>query len=144
MSESNQNNDNTNDKKTFKKLMKYVLLFVALVIVIILAIGGYLYYKGGESNYVPPETEELSSNKQIISDLETISSALESFYTQNLAYPASLDELSPDFIEKIPYADEQGLLKYEPQEDSYTITVTKPEKFDYQQIKVENGEIKTN
>ncbi len=126
----------------FRKL-KFLLVFIAFVIVIIAGVFTYLYQQGSVENYVPPAARADSPRTQALSDLSTLSQAVEAYYAINLKYPEKLDELQPDFITKLPLEPVTGEnYTYETDGTSmYRITVSNPNIFDFKELMVENGKI---
>ena len=80
---------------------------------------------------------------QVLNDLTVLSQAVEAYYAKNLRYPEKLEQLRPEFIDKIPL--EPGTEKsfiYESDElDRYRITVSDPPRYGFKELFIENGKI---
>ncbi|HUN54029.1 MAG TPA: hypothetical protein VMU29_02620 [Smithella sp.] len=116
---------------------------VLLIIVAVAAYVFYLYQQGGIQNYKPPTESTETPQKQIISDLTALSSALDAYFAKYLKYPDSLDELKPEFMDKIPReAEAKAQFIYQSDEiDHYRITVTEPSRYGFKELYIENGTI---
>lgn len=154
MNEDNLNNESTpevevvvqteqNEKNFFKRIplaVKIILSIIALFIISISILLFISYQQGSEDNYIPPEIEEMADQDQAEDDLNQISSAVEAFYAQNLTYPSILDELVPDFINKLPLDPKaKKPYLYETEGDSYIISVVDPKLYNCEYFYYENG-----
>jgi len=79
-----------------------LLGIILLVMIVIAGYVLYLYQKGGAEHYKPPVTKTDSPKMQVLSDLTVLSQAVETYYAKNLRYPEKLEQLKPEFIDKIP------------------------------------------
>lgn len=127
-------------KKTSKNILilSSAILFAAILVLLGFII--YHYIKGGEDNYKPPEKDKLEANEQVLADLNTLQKAVEAYYTKNLEYPETLDALVPEFIKSIPKDPATGKsYVYETDiEESYSISVPEPEKYNLEALRYEN------
>jgi hypothetical protein len=127
----------------FRGKLKLLLGIILFVIMIIVGYVLYLYQKGGTEHYIPPVTKADSPQKQVLSDMTVLSQAVQAYYAKNLRYPEKLEQLKPEFIDKIPL--EPGTEKffiYESDElDRYRITVSDPLRHGFKELFIENGEI---
>ena len=84
--------------------------------------------------------DDATADKQAEEDLSQIASALSTYYAQNFAYPSSLQELVPDFIDKLPV---DPLAKkpylYQAEGDSYVISVFDPKLYHCEYFYYEDG-----
>jgi hypothetical protein len=122
---------------------KVLLGIVLLVIIAVAAYVFYLYGQGGIQNYKPPVECTEVPQKQIISDMTALSSALDAYFAKNLKYPQSLEDLKPEFMDKIPLeAGANTLFIYQPDEpDHYRLTVTDASRYGFKELYIENGTI---
>lgn len=127
----------------FRGKLKFLLGIILLVMIVIAGYVLYLYQKGGAEHYKPPVTKTDSPKMQVLSDLTVLSQAVETYYAKNLRYPEKLEQLKPEFIDKIPL--EPGTEKsfiYESDElDRYRITVSDPPRYGFKELFIENGKI---
>ena len=128
----------------YRKVLKIVLGMVLILVIVIAGYVFYLYQKGGTDNYIPPAKETLSPQVQLQSDLTALSRAMEAYWAKNLKYPDKLEQLKPEFVEKIPLeADTYKPFIYETDGmDHYRITVSDPSRYGLKELVIENGEIK--
>lgn len=125
------------------KKLRIVLFVLVVVIVVVVGALAYLYTQGSVEHYAPPTAEAQVPEQQVLSDLSTLSQAIEAYYGANLKYPQHLDELQPDFIAKLPVepvtAKQYG---YETDGISrYRISVSNPGVFNLKELYVENGKL---
>jgi len=127
----------------FRGPFKIVLGILFLVVIIIAGYVFYLYQKGGTENYRPPVQKAESPGVQILNDIKALSLAVDAYYTKNLKYPEKLEELKPEFVEKIPVEPGTGKsFRYETDGlDRYRITLTDPSRYGMKELFIENGEI---
>ena len=125
---------------------KTLIIVLGLLIIAVIGIGGYVFYlyqKGGSENYRPPVQKVESPQAQTLADLKTLSQAVDAYYAKNLKYPATLGELQPEFVGRIPL--EQGTNKsfvYSTDGlDRYRIAVSEPSRYGLKELFIENGEL---
>jgi hypothetical protein len=72
-----------------------------------------------------------------------LSSAVEAYYAKNLKYPESLEELKPEFVDKIPLeaGTEKSFIYQSDETDRYRITVSEPSRYGFKELFIENGKI---
>lgn len=101
---------------------------------------------GGTSNYHPPKSETSTDAEQVVSDLNSISKAVDSYYSVNLTYPASLKDLSPDFMSVIPVnpVNKEEYIYTVLGDTVYEVKVSSPAVFNLKELKVRNGKIIKN
>lgn len=69
-----------------------------------MAVTGYvalLYWHGGESNYSPPKQPAASPQEKARSDLQSLARAIEAYFIKNMEYPQRLEQLMPEFIDRV-------------------------------------------
>lgn len=94
---------------TFRKnthiMRKHKLrLLIAVIFLITLVSSGYLallYRQGGESNYTPPAQPAVSPQEKARSDLQSLARAVEAYFIKNMEYPQRLEQLMPEFIDRV-------------------------------------------
>jgi len=126
-----------------KGVLLGILLFVIVAIVGPLI---YLYLKGGVENYNSPTVKVDSPRTHVLNDLLALSQAIEAYYAKNLRYPERLDQVQPEFIDKIPlepgtqkpYIYKLGSLR------QYQILTSDPTIYGYKELRIENGKIIKN
>jgi hypothetical protein len=127
----------------FRGKLKFLLVIILFVMIVIAVYVFYLYQKGGPEHYTPPVKKADSPQVQVLNDMTVLSQAVEAYYVKNLRYPDKLEQLKPEFIDKIPL--EPGAEKsfiYESDElDRYRITVSDPTRYGFKELFIENGEI---
>jgi hypothetical protein len=130
----------------FRGKLKFLPGIILLVIIVIAAYVFYLYQQGGTEHYNPPVQEKDVPRKQIVSDMTVLSGAVEAYWAKNLKYPDKLEQLIPEFIEKIPSdAGTEKTFIYESNEsDRYRITVSEPSRYGFKELFIENGKITQN
>lgn len=106
----------------------------------------YLYSQGGQKNYIPPEVKKESNEEQVITDLVSLSHAIESYYAINLFYPSSLKDLVPDFINKLPkdQSDKSDFIYTFFADSAYEISVQNPYNYNLKELRVRNGKLIKN
>ena len=124
-----------------------IILGVILFAVLILA--GYLfvlYQKGGVEHYHPPVTRAESARVEVLSDLNALSQAIEAYYAKNLRYPGKLEELQPEFVDKIPLEPKTGkaFIYQSDGKDQYQIGISNPTSYGFKELFVRNGKIIQN
>ena len=129
--------------KPKNKLLKYLLYAIGIILLCVLGLVAYLYSQGGPKNYTPPKVEEKTNEEQVVSDMTSISHAVESYYAINLSYPLSLNNLVPDFISKLP---NEQLTKsdyiYKVLADTaFEVSVLNPQNYNLKELRVRNGKI---
>lgn len=122
---------------------KIVLGIVLFVIVVIAGYFIYLYQKGGVEHYRPPATKVGSPRAQVLSDLDALSQAIDAYYAKNLSYPEKLEQLQPEFLDKIPLEPKTGkpFLYDSDGKDRYRMSVSDPASLGFKDLYVENGKI---
>lgn len=127
----------------FRGKLKFLLGVILLVMMVIAFYVLYLYQKGGTEHYNPPVEKTASPKMQILNDMTVLSQAVEAYYAKNMRYPDQLEQLKPEFMDKIPL--EPGTDKsfiYESNEfDRYRITVSDPSRYGFKELFIENGKI---
>ena len=127
----------------FRAKWKFLLGIIVLVMIVSAVYVFYLYQQGGTENYNPPVQKKDRPEVKILSDMTVLSRAVEAYYAKNLRYPDKLEQLKPEFIDKIPL--ETGTEKsfiYESDElDRYHITVSDPSRYGFKELFIENGKI---
>ena len=120
-----------------------MLGIIMLAMIVIAGYVLYLYQKGGTEYYKPPVTKADSLKMQVLSDLTVLSQAVQVYYAKNLRYPEKLEQLKPEFIDKIPLEPGTGKsFIYESDElDRYRITVSDPLRHGFKELFIENGKI---
>ena len=96
--------------------------------------------------YCPPMTEAESPRVQVLSDLVALSQAIDAYYAKNLRYPEKLEQLQPEFIDKIPLEPKTGKpFTYESDgKDQYQIGVFDPASYGFKELFVKNGKVHQN
>jgi hypothetical protein len=131
----------------FRGKWKLILSFMLLVIIAVTAYVFYLYQQGGTEYYNPPVQKTDDPKTQIMSDMTVLSGAVESYYVKNMRYPDNLEQLKPEFIDKIPLeAGTEKSFVYETGGESdgpdrYRITVSDPSRYGLKDLFIENGQI---
>jgi hypothetical protein len=126
------------------KLLPGVIVLVMIVVAVYVF---YLYQQGGTENYNPPAQKTDDPKVQILSDMTVLSGAVEAYYAKNLRYPDKLEQLKPEFIDKIPLeTSTEKLFIYESGGasnalDRYRITVSDPSRYGFKELFIENGKI---
>lgn len=125
------------------KIMLGIILFIVLVIVGYLF---YLYQKGGVEHYRPPTAKVESPRTQVLNDLMALSQAIQAYYAKNLRYPEKLEQLRPEFIDKIPLEPKTGKpFIYESDgKDQYQIGISAPASYGFKELFVKNGKVYQN
>lgn len=121
--------------------------FLPGIIVLVLIVGAvyvfYLYQQGGTQNYNLPVQKTDNPKVQILSDMTVLSGAVEAYYAKNLRYPDKLEQLKPEFIDKIPLetGTEKSFVYDSDGRDRYRITVSQPLRYGFKELFIENGKI---
>jgi len=130
---------------------KFLLGSILLLVIAVAVYVFYLYQQGGTENYNPPAQKAEDPKTRILSDLNVLSEAVDAYYVKNMRYPDKLEQLMPEFIDKIPL--ETGTEKsfvYETGgqtsgesdgSDRYRITVSDPSRYGLKELFIENGKI---
>jgi hypothetical protein len=126
--------------------LKIILGVILLVVLIIAGYLFYLYQKGGVEHYRPPVTQTESPKAQVLSDLKILSQAIDAYYAKNLKYPEKLEELQPEFIDKIPLEPKTGkpFIYKSDGKDQYQIGISDPASYGFKELFVKNGKIIQN
>ena len=126
--------------------MKIVLGAILFVVLIIAGYLFYLYQKGGVENYRPPATEAGSPKDRVINALTALSQAVDAYHAKNLRYPETLEQLQPEFIDKIPLEPKTGkpFIYESERKDQYQIRVSDPASYGFKEIFVKNGKVYQN
>ncbi len=122
---------------------KILLGIVLFVIVVIAGYFTYLYRKGSVEHYRPPVAQEALPKAQVINDLNALSQAIDAYYAKNLSYPEKLEQLQPEFLDKIPLEPKTGkpFLYESDGKDRYRMSVSDPASLGFKELYVENGKI---
>jgi hypothetical protein len=81
--------------------MTFFLMIACILILVILA--GSLYFI-----YDPLGTQSLVRDTRRQEDVKTIQTALSAYYQKHTVYPATLEELIPDFLPSVPHDPKTG------------------------------------
>jgi hypothetical protein len=75
--------------------------------------------------------------------MTVLSGAVEAYYAKNLRYPDKLEQLKPEFIDKIPLetGTEKSFIYASDALDRYRITVSDPSRYEFKELFIENGKI---
>jgi hypothetical protein len=130
----------------FRGKLKFLLGIVLFVMIVVAGYILYLYQKGGAEHYKPPVTKTDSPKTQVLSDLTVLSQAVETYYAKNLRYPEKLEQLKPEFIDKIPLepGTEKSFIYESDGLDRYRITISDPTRYGFKELFIENGKIIQN
>jgi hypothetical protein len=81
--------------------------------------------------------------EQAVMDLETLSKAVEAYYSANLNYPQRIEELQSDFVSKVPIEPTTGkAYVYETDGSSkYRVSVPDPKALSLTELFIENGKL---
>jgi len=124
-------------------------IILGIILFVVLIIAGYLFYlyqKGSLKNYRPPVTKAESPKAQVLNDLTALSQAVDAYHAKNLRYPERLEQLQPEFIDKIPLEPKTGKpFIYESDgKDQYQIGISDPASYGLKELLVKNGKIIQN
>ena len=127
----------------FRGKLKFLLGIIVLVMIVGAVYVFYLYQQGGTENYNPPVQKTDDPKVQILSDITVLSGAVEAYYAKNLRYPDKLEQLKPEFIDKIPLetGTEKSFIYASDALDRYRITVSEPSRYGFKELFIENGKI---
>jgi ABC-type Fe3+ transport system substrate-binding protein len=127
----------------FRGKWKFLLGIIVLLMIVSAVYVFYLYQQGGTENYNPPVQKTDDPKVQILSYMTVLSLAVEAYYAKNLRYPDKLEQLKPEFIDKIPLETGTGKsFIYESDGiDRYRITVSDPSRYGFKELFTENGKI---
>ncbi len=123
------------------------LLLIYILIAITVAGIGYvsvLYWKGGASNYAPPERPSVSPQEKARSDLQNLSRGVEAYFVKSMEYPQKLELLVPEFIDRVgddplsgkPYLYSPGKTEAA---SRYRISVPDPKLYNAKEFYIEDG-----
>jgi hypothetical protein len=124
-------------------------IILGIILFIVLIIAGYLFYlyqKGGVEHYRPPVTQAESPKAQVLSDLTGLSQAIDAYQAKNLRYPERLEQLQPEFIDKIPLEPKTGkpFIYKSDGKDQYQIVISDPTSYGLKELFVKNGKVHQN
>jgi hypothetical protein len=130
----------------FRGKLKFLSGIILLAMIVIAVYFFYLYHQGGTEYYNPPVEKTEAPGKQIVSDMIVLSGAVEAYYTKNLRYPDKLEQLKPEFIDKVPLetGTEKSFIYESSEPDRYRITVSEPSRYGFKELFIENGKITQN
>ena len=120
---------------------KFLLGIIVLVMIVSAVYVFYLYQQGGTQYYNPPVQKTDDPKVQILSDMTVLSGAVEAYYAKNLRYPDKLEQLQPEFVDKIPLetGTEKSFIYVSDKLDRYRITVSDPSRYGFKELFIENG-----
>jgi len=134
------------EKKQIMRKNKLLLLFYILIAITVAVIGyvSVSYWKGGVSNYEPPQMPSVSPQERAKSDLQDLSRAVEAHFIKNMEYPQKLELLMPEFIDHIgndPLSGEtyQYSLDETGGTSRYRISVPDPKLYNAKEFYIEDG-----
>jgi hypothetical protein len=127
----------------FRGKLKLLLGIILLVMIAIAVYFFYLYQQGGTQYYNPPVQKKDDPKMQVLSDMTVLSQTVEAYYAKNLRYPDKLEQLKPEFIDKIPLESgtEKSFIYESDALDRYRITVSDPSRYGFKELFIENGKI---
>jgi hypothetical protein len=127
----------------FSGKLKLLLAFIASAVIVIAGYLAYLYQKGSTTQYHPPAIRPSSSNAQVVSDLMTLSQAIEAYHAKNLRYPERLEQLLPEFLDKMPLELKTGnnFIYESDGMHQYRVSMLDPTAFGLKELFIENGKI---
>jgi hypothetical protein len=127
----------------FRGKWKYLPGLIVLVMVVVAVYVFYLYQQGGTQCYNPPVQKTDDPKVQILSDMSVLSGAVEAYYAKNMRYPDKLEQLKPEFVDKIPLetGTEKSFIYESDALDRYRITVSDPSRYGFKELFIENGKI---
>jgi hypothetical protein len=122
---------------------KFLLGIILLVMIVIAVYVFSLYQQGGTEYYNPPVQKTDDPKMQIMNDMTVLSGAVEAYYAKNLRYPDKLEQLKPEFIDKIPLemGTEKSFIYESDGLDRYRITVSQPSRYGFKELFIKNGKI---
>ena len=128
------------------RINKLLLLFYILIVITVAVIGyvSVLHWKGGVSNYKPPQQPSVSPQEMAKSDLQNLSRAVEAYFIKNMEYPQKLELLMPEFIDRVGYDPLSGkTYQYSLDETAgtsrYRISVPDPKLYNAKEFYIEDG-----
>ena len=124
-------------------------IILGIILFVVLIIAGYLFYlyqKGGVENYRPSLTQAESPKAQVLNDLTALSQAIDAYHAKNLKYPEKLEQLQPEFIDKIPLEPKTGkpFLYESDGKDQYQLGVSNPASYGFKELFIKNGKVYQN
>jgi len=119
------------------------LYAIGIILLCVLGFIAYLYSQGGQKNYTPPKVEENTNEEQVVSDMISISHAIESYYAINLSYPSSLKNLVPEFISTLPTEPliSNDYIYKVFSDTAFEVTIQNPQKYNLKELRVRNGKL---
>jgi len=120
-----------------------LLYAIGIILLCVLGFIAYLYSQGGQKNYTPPKVEENTNEEQVVSDMISISHAIESYYAINLSYPSSLKNLVPEFISTLPTEPliSNDYIYKVFSDTAFEVTIQNPQKYNLKELRVRNGKL---
>ena len=127
----------------FRGKWKFLLGIILLVMIVIAVYVFFLYQQGGTEYYNPPVKKTDDPKMQILSDMTVLSQTVEAYYAKNMRYPDKLEQLKPEFIDKIllETGTEKLFIYKSDGFDRYRITVSDPSRYGFKELFIENGKI---
>ncbi len=129
-----------------KKKLIVIVSILILIAVVILGYVAVLYWKGGVNNYEPPKQTYATSREQVLSDLQSLSKAVEAYFVVNMEYPKKLEQLQPAFLDRINNDPASGTpyvytLSEANGAGHYSISVPNPKLYNAEELSIEDGKL---